>query len=692
MLTQEFLSTYPDFPQHMGDLGRFVFLRTYARWIGTGRETFKQMVQRVVEYSCSLAQVEDNEPEELFDAIFNMRLFPAGRSMWIGGTKSAATTPLANFNCSFRVIDSFDAMVEGFYLLMVGAGFGFRVLPKDVESIPAINSDIVLSNKPYNPKEPYERREDTVSFEGDGTYLIVVGDSKQGWVNALAEYFKAMQRDDIESISINYDSVRPRGELLKTFGGRASGHGALRDIFKGIHKVLTKETEHVKEHSNRRFMKPINAMDIMNMIGYGVVVGGVRRTSEICLFDPNDQEILDAKIGLFDIGHKNYNKTWRFMSNNSVYFTDKPTRAYLDTIKDRIRTSYEPGFINADEGLNRRANFNGVNPCAEILLDSKGVCNLSEVNVLAFVRKDGSFDRVGFENAVRLATRIGVRMTMVDLELPSWDEVQKRDRLTGVSLTGIMDALDASKDLRDMKSAILESASLHAQETATQYAYDLRIPIPLLVTCVKPSGTVSQLPTVSSGVHRSFAPFYIRRVRITSTDPLARIMFDLGYPIYPETNQGPNAQEFDKLSKGDQYAALEKANTWVVEFPVKTSAKVRASEETALDQYQRYLDFQHMWSDHNTSITVSVADDEWDSLFDRIHESWDHYVGVSFIAKDSNMYPLMPYEAITEQEYHTRALTVDATELYTLLQRKELEDLASELLEDDCIGGVCPVR
>lgn len=361
MLTKEFLNRYPDFPQHMNDLGRFVFLRTYSRWIGTGRETFKQMVQRVVEYSCSLAPIEDNEPEELFDAIFHMRLFPAGRSMWIGGTKSAATTPLANFNCSFRVIDSFEAMVEGFYLLMVGAGFGFRVLPTDTENIPEINSDIVLAHKPYNPKEPYERREDTVSFEGDGTYLIVVGDSKQGWVNALAEYFKAMQRSDLESIIINYDSVRPRGELLKTFGGRASGHAALRDIFKGIHKVLTQETQEL-DHSGIRYLQPINAMDIMNMIGYGVVVGGVRRTSEICLFSPDDTEILDAKVGLFDPTHNNYNKTWRFMSNNSIYFTEKPTRAFLDTIKERIINSFEPGFINANEGLNRRANFNGVNP------------------------------------------------------------------------------------------------------------------------------------------------------------------------------------------------------------------------------------------------------------------------------------------------------------------------------------------
>lgn len=312
--------------------------------------------------------------------------------------------------------------------------------------------------------------------------------------------------------------------------------------------------------------------------------------------------------------------------------------------------------------------------------------------MLAFVDENDEFDRVGFEKAVRLATRIGVRMTMVDLELPSWDQVQKRDRLTGVSLTGIMDALDASEDLQLWLGAILESASLHAQETATEYAYDLRIPIPLLVTCIKPSGTVSQLPTVSSGVHRSFAPFYIRRVRITSTDPLARIMLDLGYPIYPETNQGPNVQDFNALSQSEQYAALERVNTWVVEFPVKTKATIRSSLETALQQYERYLQFQHLWSDHNTSITISVAPDEWTVLFDRINESWDQYVGVSFIAKDSNAYPLMPYEAITEEEYTIRAQSVDATNIYALLQKRELEDMASELLDDGCENGICPIR
>lgn len=267
---------YLDFPEKMNEFGKFVFLRTYSRWDDTNmrRETFYEMAQRVAKYNVELDTTLENKEEEIqkiVDAMMNLQVFPAGRSMWIGGTKAAEQTKLANFNCSFKVIDSLNAFVEGFYLLLCGAGFGFRVLPDDVKKIPFVNPNIVLANKPYNPKEKWERREDTVFFEGDGTRLIVVGDSKLGWVDALRYYLEAMIRDDLESIIINYDSVRPKGEELKTFGGRASGHEALRDMFRKIHTVLTKETRLI---SKKNFIAPINAMDIMNIIGEGVVVGG----------------------------------------------------------------------------------------------------------------------------------------------------------------------------------------------------------------------------------------------------------------------------------------------------------------------------------------------------------------------------------------------------------------------------------
>ena len=213
----------------------------------------------------------------------------------------------------------------------------------------------------------------------------------------------------------------------------------------------------------------------------------VRRTAEICLFDAQDEEILNAKVGLFEQGHKNYGKHHRFMSNNSIYFTEKPTKEFLLNVMDRVKTSAEPGFINAAAGKERRPNFNGVNPCAEILLDTSGVCNLSEVNVMAFVNKDTKeFDVFGFWGAIELATRIGVRMTMLTLELPEWDVIQKRDRLVGVSLTGLVDAIDAMEWSEDDIRALLEKANEVANDHAWNYAFDLRIPAPLLVCTIKP--------------------------------------------------------------------------------------------------------------------------------------------------------------------------------------------------------------
>ena len=705
LLSEDFLANYGDFPESMVGLGIFVFLRTYSRWIEgqNRRETYKEVCKRVVEYSFSLytgTNEQTREAEKMFDAMYHMRVFPSGRTMWIGGTEASIQNPMANFNCSFAVIDSFSAIVEGFYLLMCGSGFGFRVLPEDTEKLPYVNVDIVLANKPYNPKLPDERREDTVTFEGDGTFLIVVGDSKWGWVNALHYYFEAMQRMDIESIIINYDSVRPKGERLKTFGGKASGHGALRDMFRSIHRVLTRETDIMlsgvgpnKEglYTNVGMASPLNVMDIMNYIGYGVVVGGVRRTSEITLFNINDQEILDAKIGLFDTTHKNYGKSNRFMSNNSVFFESKPDLETLKSIMSRVRESAEPGYINAESARKRRPNFNGVNPCAEILLDSKGLCNLSTINLMAHITEDGKLDEDLLHDSIEIAVKIGMRMTNVDLELPKWDQVQKRDRLIGVSMTGIMDALDTVNFDREEWLFTLDEAKTYARKVARKYAYEMRIPEPLLITCIKPEGTISQLPTVSSGVHRSFAPYYIRRVRITSTDTLARVMLDLGFTVYPETGQSKyTPQEFDTLSWVEKLEVLQHVDTWVIEFAVKTNAVKKSSEETALEQYQRYLEFQSNWSEHNTSITISVGNDEWETLTHAIHATWDEYVGVSFLPKDNAIYPLMPYEAITEEEYNARK--VDVHNLYEVLTYYEKGDSSTDTIDPNCESGVCPIR
>lgn len=336
---------------------------------------------------------------------------------------------------------------------------------------------------------------------------------------------------------------------------------------------------------------------------------------------------------------------------------------------------------------------------------------------MAFVTKnnDGKsvLDLDGLLDALRLAARIGLRMTNVTLELPDWDAVQKRDRLTGVSITGYvaaMDALDVDTTVADSKVPLLtyvkgahdnlplmellwqmQSAANRAVEL---YASDMRITVPLLCTAIKPSGSISQLPTVSSGAHASYAPYYIRRVRISSFDPLAKTMLEVGYPVYPEaTTMLPG--DFNKLSTFEKMKTLDAAQTWVIEFPIKTSAKVTANGESAVAQLNRYFLLQEFYTDHNTSITVTFSPDEVDEIIDTLLNNWDNYIGVSFLPKFSGAYPLMPYEEITAEEYEKRAEAVSGITWKNItdeLRSRELILSADDELDADCVGGACPVR
>ena len=370
-LSDQFVAKYAkqEAPFGGNGLGHFVYLRTYSRWDEENlrRETWAETVRRVVEYSMKLYQGPasklelEKEAQEMFDAMYNLKLFTAGRTMWIGGTEAERKFGTANFNCAFTVIDKIESFVETFHLLMVGAGVGFRILPSDVDKLPRFNTKIVVAHKPYHGKPKNERIEDTLVFEdNDGvktSVLIVVGDSKGGWVRALEIYLSAMQRNDVESIVINYDSVRPQGEALKTFGGRASGHQALKNMFRAIHKVITRTDGK---------LKPIDALDIQNHIGMNVVVGGVRRTSEIALFGADDKDVLNAKVDLWTPGSTNYGQNQRGMSNNSIFFEERPTKDMLLDIFSRIQNNGEPGFVNATAARKRRPNFQGLNPCANL--------------------------------------------------------------------------------------------------------------------------------------------------------------------------------------------------------------------------------------------------------------------------------------------------------------------------------------
>ena len=680
LLKREFLSPYKHAPNPMEQLGAFVYTRTYSRYLPElgRREFWWETVRRAVEYNCSLAPTSREETEKLYDNVYHMRQFLSGRTLWVGGTPVAEQYPMANYNCAFTVIDSFDAYHDLFYLLMVGSGVGVRVLKSDAEKLPPVRTDLEILHKSYDPCPAGDRLEYTdLTFSRD-TVTLTVGDSKEGWAQALTHYFDLLTNSEYRKIHrmvIVYDSIRPRGERLKTFGGTASGYGSMMTMLDKIHKVVGTAGKREGEEWTR--LRPIDLLDIANIIGENVVSGGVRRTSEIGLIDAEDETCIQAKGHLY----RQVNGRWeidkkishRQMSNNSIYYRKKPSREKLHWHLQQMRYSGEPGWINEEAGAKRRPNFNGCNPCGEILLDSRGLCNLTTLNVMGFV-KDGVLDRKGLMEAQRLSARAGYRMTCRELEMHAWNAVQQRDRLLGCSLTGWQDMVNATDMSREEQTALLSELRETAHQAAKEIADRLGGKAPLLVTTIKPEGTLSLLPTVSSGVHYSHSPYYIRRVRINAADPLCKVCEDLGYPVFPEVGQDP-----------------EDPTTKVVEFPVKAPAGRVKGDVSAVEQLENYKMFMKYYVDHNCSITVHVRDHEWDDVEQWVWDNWEDVVALSFLSYDDSFYEMMPYEAIEEEEYERRKAALKPFNP-SLLSRYEREEMELDAGDSECANGVCPVR
>ena len=359
LLTKEFLDKYLDFPEHMSELSKLVYYRTYSRWLPEEqrRETWKETCARAVEYNCSLAKgTTKKEAEALFHNMFNLKQFISGRSLWIGGTEAAKKAPLAGFNCSFVVVDKLKALCDLFYLLMVGTGVGFRILPSDVEKLPKFNRRIKLKTFRHEDT-PWGNPTTTMEHLSDRSIKITVGDSKEGWVTALEQYLEVMTEADpkIEFVYMDFSRIRPKGAPLKTFGGTASGYKSVQEMFEKIHKVITEGAYSYEPKEDK--LDPIHILDICNIIGQNVVVGGVRRTAEIAIIDPNDTWCVTAKKNI-TAGMEH-----RYMSNNSVYLTEKPSLKALMEIFESIKVCGEPGFINVQEAMKRRKDFAGMNPC-----------------------------------------------------------------------------------------------------------------------------------------------------------------------------------------------------------------------------------------------------------------------------------------------------------------------------------------
>jgi len=692
LLSNQFLTKYENIKSPLSHIGEFVYLRTYSRYIEDKkrRETWLETVLRTTEYNVGLGiryrhklglsvdmDRERQEAEQLFDNLFQLRTFTSGRTLYMGGSEVVEQYPLSNFNCSFTNVEGFRDLVDIFYLLMVGSGVGIRIDREQVRQLPLVRhfTLVELYDQEVRLHTPKEEMEHSILMieEADSTKaLLKIGDSKEGWCEALEYYFKLTTLDEyknIHNLTIDYSYVRPEGERLRRFGGRASGHKSLQRMFEKINRVF------VRRETGR--LKSIDILDLATIISENVVSGGVRRSAMMVICEEDDEEVINAKYNIYKIVDGKWVEdaeiSHRKMSNNSVLYHSRPSLERIKQILESIKMNGEPGFINATEALRRKPTFRGCNPCGEILLQSKQCCNLTTNNLVGFVQGN-KLDKNSLIEVLKLSTRVAIRMTLPEVELPEWNKVMQEDKIIGVSLTGMMDMMnktgmnyeDLGKLLKELREAV--------HEEGKRYSKELGIEAPKLMTTIKPEGSLSNLPGVSPGIHFAHSRYYIRRIRISASDPLYHLIEKQGsYEIHNENGQS------------DQDCTIK-----VIEFPVKAPKGRTKYEVGALEQLELYKLTMLHWTDHNSSITVHVREKEWDEVAKWIYENFDTLVGVTFLPLMEETYPLLPYECTTKEDYERRLARVKPID-YELLA--ELEDAEErEIVDKDCGMGSCPIR
>jgi hypothetical protein len=387
----------------------------------------------------------------------------------------------------------------------------------------------------------------------------------------------------------------------------------------------------------------------------------------------------------------------KYLTGNNYYLSlDYPEERFVAEIESIVEDGYEDVYDCTVPGPSEfDANGIEAHNCVEIILANKGFCNLSTVFVPAFINDKNELQLYELEKAVRNSARHCLRITNVDISLKEWDKNQKRDRLLGVNLTGVEDAFDKCGISDDKRGYIFNLLKSAANDEASKYAKEMRVPTPLLVTTIQPGGTLSQLNAsgpCSPGFHKSFAPFIKRTVRISSQDALAKTVLKQGYKVYPDPMSGISSAEFDAMTPENQKKCLSTVPTWVVVFGIDTGAKMKASDESAISQLERYKQYLQDYSDHNVSSTIQVADDEWDQVIDWIYDNWDSYIGVSFQNKSNDKYDLPPYEAVTEEEYHEIMKSCPPIDHDLLNKIENGHSSADDDLGSDCSGSACPIR
>jgi adenosylcobalamin-dependent ribonucleoside-triphosphate reductase len=408
-----------------------------------------------------------------------------------------------------------------------------------------------------------------------------------------------------------------------------------------------------------------------------VVSGGVRRSAMMVICDEEDDEVIGAKRNIYKVVDGKWLEdkeiSHRKMSNNSILYTHRPSLERIKEILDSIKVNGEPGFINGAEALRRKPTFRGCNPCGEILLQSKQCCNLTTNNLMGFV-KDSVLDEEELKKTIRLSTRVAIRMTLVDVELPEWNRVMQEDRIIGISLTGMMDMLNKTGMSYDDLSALLSRLRDEVHNEGHNYCNEINIKPPKLMTTIKPEGSLSTLPCVSSGIHYAHSNYYVRRIRISVTDPLYKMIEAQGsYPIYNENGQT------------DEDCSIK-----VIEFPIKAPEGKTKYDVGAIEQLELYKMSMINWSDHNSSITVHVREHEWEEISKWLYDNFEYVVGITFLPLMEETYPLLPYEITTKEDYEERMRQIKPIN-YELLAMYD-DDEQHDIIDQECESGVCPIR
>jgi len=638
-------------------LGEFVYLRTYAKWIPSEgrRETWVETVDRYINFMRENlgTKLTEKEYAELRTAILKQEVMPSMRLMQFSGD-AARRCNTCGYNCTFTAPVKLEDFSEIMYLSMQGCGVGFAVESQNIEQLPQIMK---------------QQKNKTVPMH-------VIADSAAGWCDALTLGLTTWYAG--KDVVFDFSQIRPAGARLKTMGGKASGPEPLRSL-------LAFARERVLSRQGRR-LRTIDAHDIICKIGECVVAGGVRRTAMISLSDLDDMEMRDAKKGQFYMTDPH-----RMMANNSAVYEEQPTntqlmdewvalmksgsgergifnRGSLQVTMTKRRVDYfkKVGFIGEDGVVQGSI---GANPCAEIILQSKQFCNLSEVIARAN-DTEASLVRKG-----RLAAILGTyqsTLTKFNYISKEWTDHCAAERLLGVSITGQWDSPVARQ------AEVMRKVRDIADKTNATYAKRFGVERSMAVTAVKPSGTVSQTFNCASGIHPRHAPYYIRRVRISATDSLFKLMRDQGVPYYPEVGQ-----------------SQEEANTYVLEFPIKApdhSKEARFKDDlTALDQLEYWKRVKLNFTHHNPSATISVSENEWIPVVDWVQRNWDIIGGLSFLPRTNHVYRLAPYETITKEEYEARMSRFPKVDYSKLVayERQDESDMKRELA---CAGGTCEIE